>query len=426
MGGLRPVAACAAIAVSIGASGCAVHDAFQLPAVPSASVGAAGSCARDRDGAEVCLRARTDCSLDAFDCDPALVDPVGQLRRLAPDGQPSSFGAGQMLSVAWPNHFQSVQRLSGAGPARFLVTRSTATPRETDFGLVEPWDRTGDGDLAADELRIATSRPGNGLTRAFDTGTRYTHAGGGQRVGRLFAVPLERDAAGSEVLLYDVSRPSSPRLFSIVPHVGPAGEAVDQAGTASLAALADGHYLLVIGRRHANRLDFYRSATTDVATTAWRYIDGWSERELRTAIGDRDFGDYQNLALVPGADGALYMLGSHRDWTGHDWLDLHRLGIEPDPRGGVSMVVTKVARKHLRCYLGGTEHCDLDAGAGSYVGADGRLRVYAISRRPAPRRGGSSAVAMMAFVSAPKPATRARIATSRARPRQRHLRAAVK
>lgn len=398
--------------LALAVPGCGAHDAFRQPAADLAAGDAPGRCARDPDdrgGEPICLHARTDCSAGSFDCDRALVDPVGQLRALAPHGEPARFRVGEMVGVTRRNHFQAVQRLAGPGPARFLVTRSTADPGDSDFGLVELGDRP--GDAAADGvagLGLAGfpggERRDNRLIRAFDTGTAYTHAGGGQRVGRIFALPLERDARGSAVFIYDVSAPRAPRLLSMIPHRGPAGERVDQAGTASLAALADGRFLLVIGRRHANQLDFYLSTTADVATTGWRYLDHWSEDELNSAIGDRSFGDYQNLALLPEAGGGLYMLGSHRDSTGVDWLDLHQLGVRNDARGRITAVVTKVGRKHLRCSVRGVEHCNLDAGAGAYVGADGRLRVYAIAHEPARLDGFRSAesaasVAMMEFVS---------------------------
>jgi hypothetical protein len=332
----------------------------------------------------VCLRARTDCPAGALECERALVDPVGQLRRLPRVGAPLSFRAGAMASVDRRNHFQSVQRIPGRGPARFVVTRSTADPDDADVGLFQP---------------------GLGVLAAFDLGTAYTHAGGGQRMGAVFAVPLERGAGGSSVVLIDLADAGAPRLLASVPHVGPAGQPIDQAGTAGLAALADGRYLLVVGRRHANQLDFYLSSSADLATTSWSYLDHWFEGELATAIGDRAFGDYQNLALVPAADGSLYLLGSHRHRGGIDWLDLHRLSVQADSRDGLDVLVTKVARKHLRCSVAGAEHCDLDAGAGAYVGGDGRLRVYGVTRAARDRRarGSRAQIGMMEFVSAAAP-----------------------
>ena len=401
---LLPARAGLAIAVLLWAPGC-VHDAFESPAARR-SGSPAGGCARDGDGEIVCLRARTDCRPGALDCTPALFDPVGQLRVLRQAGAPIAFRVGPMVGVSRRNHFQGVQRLAGERP-RFVVTRSTAAPRDTDFGLVEL-----SGGAASGAGFGFAAEAGPRLSRAFDTGTDYTHAGGGQLMGRIFALPLERGAAGSAVQLYDLSVPGAPRLRAVVPHRGPDGEELDQAGTASLAALADGTFLLIIGRRHANELDFYRSATTDVATTRWRYLDQWSEAELETAIGDRAFGDYQNLALLPGADGALYLLGSHRHGGGPDWLDLHRVSVEAGRRGAARVVVTKVARRHLRCSFRGQELCDLDAGAGAYVGADGRLRLYAITHAASASRDGardgSAMVGMMEFVSDLRAARRSR------------------
>jgi hypothetical protein len=397
------------LSIALAAPSCAIRDAFWSPPGRSPDGLSPGGCARDRDGEQVCLRARTDCPRDALDCELPLADPLGQLRGLDRSGAPMSFRVGAMVRVSRRNHFQGVQRLVGDGPARFVVTRSTAAADEADFGVVELSSRT----RAARPLRrdpagglpVAAAPAGDRLTCAFDTGAAYTHAGGGQRVGRIFAVPLERGAAGSAVYLYDLSDPAAPRLLSVVPHRGPDGERLDEAGTASLAALADGHFLLVIGRRHANHLDVYRSTGTDLETTGWRYLDHWFERELATAIGDREFGDYQNLALLPGADGLLYMLGSHRHRSGTDWLDLYQLTLTASASAAPEVIVTKVGRKHLRCSVAGSEHCDLDAGAGAFVDRDGRLRVYAISHEAA-RSGDDGAadptaasVGMMEFVS---------------------------
>ncbi len=404
-----PARAGLAIVLLLWAPGC-VHDAFESPAARRPG-SPAGGCTRDGDGELVCLRARTDCRPGALDCTPTLVDPVGQLRVLRQAGAPIAFRVGAMVGVSRRNHFQGVQRLAGESP-RFVVTRSTAAPEDTDFGLVELTGGSGGATSVARAGFGFAAEPGHRLSRAFETGTDYTHAGGGQLMGRIFAVPLERGAAGSAVQLYDLSAPGAPRLRAVVPHRGPSGEEIDQAGTASLAALADGSFLLIIGRRHANTLDFYRSVTTDVATTSWLYLDEWSEAELESAIGDRAFGDYQNLALLPGADGTLYLLGSHRHRAGPDWLDLHRVSVTVGRRGAPRVVVTKVARRHLRCSFRGQELCDLDAGAGAYVGADGRLRLYAITHAASVSRDrapdGSAMVGMMEFVSDLRAARRSR------------------
>lgn len=368
---------------AIGISACAVRDSF-----PAGGVRQRVGGARCGGGGAICLEARVDCPPGALACEPALSDPIGQLRDLDGEGTPLSFRAGAMSSVSRANHFQSVQRLPGAGPARFVVTRETALREESDIGLVE-------------------SSPGDGaqeIARAFDTGTPYTHAGGTQRVGRVLVVPLERGVRGSAVHLYDFSRPSAgPRLIAAVPHRGARGEPISQAGAAGMAELADGRYLMVIGTRHARRLDFYLSRSSDLAAPGWRHLDRWDPDELETVIGDRTFGAYQSLHLLAGDDGALYLLGSHRAFFHRDRLDLHQLAIRRRPDGGPAVRLVKVGRKHLECRGGATDGCNLDAGTGVFIDGDGRLRIYAIGYAAArvafrPARD-EAPVRMMEFVS---------------------------
>ncbi len=369
--------------MALGISACALRDSF--PADP-ARVSASARCARGADGETVCLEARLDCRSGAADCEPAIDDPVGQLRDLDAEGQALSFRAGAMASVSRANHFQSVQRLPGAGPARFVVTRETERREESDIGIVE-----------------ASGERGERIARAFDIGTAHTHAGGTQLVGRLLVVPLERGTGGSAVQLYDFTRQAAPRRIATIDHRGAGGERLSEAGAAGMVALADGRYLLVVGTRHSRRLDFYRSAGPDLATSAWRHLDRWDPGELESAIGDRNFGAYQSLHLLAGRDGALYLLGSHRQFFHSDWLDLHQLAIRRGRDGRLAIRLIKVGKKHLECSGGAADRCNLDAGTGLFIDGDGRLRVYAIGYaaarvafRPPP---GEAAVHMVEFVS---------------------------
>lgn len=347
-------------AIVIAISSCALRDSFPDDLHrPRAEL---DRCARGAAGETVCLEARLNCPPGAPACEPAIDDPVGQLRDLAEDGRPLSFRAGAMSSVSRANHFQSVQRLPGAGPARFVVTRETARREETDIGIVES---TG-------------PRGGERVARAFDTGTAHTHAGGTQLVGRLLVVPLERGGGGSAVHLYELTPTSAPRLVAAIDHRGARGERLPEAGAAGMVAMADGHYLLVVGTRHSRRLDFYRSGAGDLASAGWRHLDRWDPGELETAIGDRRFGAYQSLHLLAGSDGALYLLGSHRQFFHSDWLDLHQLAIRRGSDGRLAVRLVKVGKKHLQCGGGAADRCNLDAGTGVFIDGDGRLRVYAI------------------------------------------------
>jgi hypothetical protein len=372
-------------ALVIAISACALRDSFPDDVRrPRADL---GRCAGVPGGETICLEARLDCRPGAPACEPAIDDPVGQLRDLAQDGRRLSFRAGAMSSVSRANHFQSVQRLPGDGPARFVVTRETARREETDIGIVES----------------SGPRGGERVARAWDTGTDHTHAGGTQLVGRMLVVPLERGSGGSAVHLYDLSSTAAPRLIATIDHRGARGERLSEAGAAGMIALADGRYLLVVGTRHSRRLDFYLSGTGDLAAAGWRHLDRWDPSELETAIGDRRFGAYQSLHLLAGKDGALYLLGSHRQFFHSDWLDLHQLAIRRGPGGAPAIHLVKVGKKHLECGAAAADHCNLDAGTGLFIDGDGRLRIYAIGYAAArvafrpPRE--QAAVHMVEFVS---------------------------
>ncbi len=370
--------------LALGISACALRDSF--PEGVHLPRGDLARCARGADGETICLEARVDCRADAPACEPAIDDPVGQLRDLAEDGRSLSFRAGAMSSVSRANHFQSVQRLPGDGPARFVITRETARREETDIGIVE-----------------SSTRGDERVARAFDTGTAHTHAGGTQLVGRMLVVPLERGSGGSAVHLYDLPPTSAPRLIAAIDHRGERGERLSQAGAAGMVALADGRYLLVVGTRHSRRLDFYLSGGGELAAAAWRHLDRWDPGELETSIGDRHFGAYQSLHLLAGTDGALYLLGSHRQFFHSDWLDLHQLAIRRGADGRLAVRLVKVGKKHLECGGGASDRCNLDAGTGVFIDGDGRLRVYAIGYAAArvafrpPRE--QAAVHMVEFVS---------------------------
>ncbi|MCY1034289.1 hypothetical protein OV207_22730 [Corallococcus sp. BB11-1] len=155
----------------------------------------------------------------------------------------------------------------------------------------------------------------------------------------------------------------------------------EDAGTASVARLADGRFLLIIGREHANDLEVYLSTTADLRASmnAFTLVDTWNESELRTAISDREFANYQNLNLVTQCDGSLFLVGTHLDLgTGRDWVDAHRVTAEGD-----NLVLTKAARRHLYCGYpspghdtSANRHCNLDAAGGVYVDPHGQLIVY--------------------------------------------------
>jgi hypothetical protein len=302
------------------------------------------------------LRGDVGCRYDSFDCNPAVDDVPGQIATLPSQGAVLGFHRGPMAALTWSRHWQGIQRLTGAHANHLILTRSTSRPSDADMGVVRLGSRLTDGRV----VRNVHSR------------TEHTHAGGAQLLGKVLAVPLEENAPGSRVELYDLSDPEDPSPIGLVEHTVAAGRSVADAGTASFARLADRRFLLVIGRRDARTLDFYLSTTADLRATGWAFVASWSHHDLRTAIGDATFGAYQSLQLVVGADGRLYLVGMHEDGLVFpaQWVDVFLV------EGARAFTITKLAKRRLEC--GGA--CSLDAGAGVYVDPKGVLVVYAVER----------------------------------------------
>jgi hypothetical protein len=322
------------------------------------------------------------CGWGADDCNRCVPDAVGAVNGLRDHGDVLGF-----FPIGDPvtqfNHWQGIQRLPAAGGRHLAVSHSGTTKA---FTVVELGSRdTGGARFRSNRLVADLSYPATSpssadraITDAWFSDMDYTHSGGMQASGNLLAVSLESSPTGARgrVAFYDLSSPSSP-LRLPVSQVGTS----EQAGTASLAKLADGRFLLILGRANANDLEFYRSTGTDLRSPAAGFepLDEWNERELLSAIGDWEFGNYQNLNLVTQCDGTLFLAGTHQNTiNGEDWVDLYRVAEQ-----GGQAVITKVARKHLYCgypspgYDSGTNRqCNLDAAGGLYVDPWGQLLVY--------------------------------------------------
>ena len=319
------------------------------------------------------IRALAPCPWGSADCNVCVADVVAAVSSLRTRGDAMGFHMNGAPDVTLVNHWEGVQRLMGAGGQYLALSRAlSAESQDVSFAIVRMASRNQDG-LRFRSNRLNRSRnilftpPPNGdrivTTMPHEEG--FTHAGGMQALGHVLAVPFERDGA-SKVVFYDVEQPLNPvRLTNEVDHTGLSGEA----GTATLGKLANGHFLLAIGRKAANFLDFYVSDTTDLKTTGYRWFDTWHQDELTG--NDSEFGDHQSLNFVAQCDGLLFMIGTHRSLSGlvgRDFIDVFQVS----NAAGNQVAIRKVAQKHVVC----DGNCDLDAAGGTYVDPDGRLYVY--------------------------------------------------
>jgi hypothetical protein len=344
------------------------------------------------------------CAGTTADCNACVSNAVSAVNSLRDHGDVMGFfPIGDPVSMT--SHWQGIQRLSVAG-GRYMAVSQSGSNRAFTVVHMESRDSGTGLRFRSNRLKVDAHYPAtapSGWDRSVHDEVLpwhlpYSHSGGMQASGNILAVSLESAPSGynGQVVLYDLSTPTAPRLLP-VSRVGTSTEA----GTASLAKLSDGDFLLILGRRDANNLEFYRSSSGDLhqSTTTFQLLDHWNEGELRSTLGDFEFGNYQNLNLLTQCDGTLFLAGTHRnDVTQEDWIDLYQLSEESG-----QVVITKVARRHLYCgypspgYSGGsTTHCNLDAAGGLYVAPDGQLIVYGTEHD---NDGPSGSVKMMEFRS---------------------------
>lgn len=319
------------------------------------------------------------CPWGSVDCNACIPDPVDSVNSLRSHGDILGFHMNGAPDVSLSHHWQGVQRLV-SGNARYLAVSRNIDDLTDDvsFVVVKMGSRNDTG-LRFRSNRLfpttffeATAPPASdGIVKTVPVLPGFKHAGGMQLSGNFLVVPFE-DGPGSKAVFYDLSNPENPQeLTNHVDHSSLSSEA----GTASLIKLMSGHFLLIIGRKNANILDFYVSQGTDLTTTAFDLFDSWDEGELLTTIGDEEFGNYQNLNLLTRCNGDLYLIGTHKNsLTSQDFTDLYRVsnGV------GDEVVITKVAKKHVICKYRGINHCNLDAAGGTYVDPGGRLYIYGV------------------------------------------------
>ncbi|HEU0030115.1 MAG TPA: hypothetical protein VFQ53_05765 [Kofleriaceae bacterium] len=337
--------------------------------------GNAPPCSSNNDTS--CLRPIASCAYGSFDCNPAVDDVIAQITALPDRGDSLAFDLGVLTDLPTrSHHWQSVQRLAAPTGNYLVLSRSTTRAEESDLAIIKVASRDGEGvrlrsnAVAIAPNMLAPTSASDRIIAEARVDSDHTHAGGTQLSGHVLAVPLEAGIPGSGVQLFDMTDPTQPRSLGTIDHDVPDGAGKSsEAGTASLARLDTGKFLLVIGRRDARVLDFYLSTSTDIRDTRWEYLDRWRAGELRTTIDDTNFGDYQNLQLVAGTDDRLYLVGMHEQGTvfTSQWVDLYVLG------GSTDIVLTKVAKRRITC-----EGCNLDAGGGVYVDPTGELIVYGV------------------------------------------------
>lgn len=211
------------------------------------------------------------------------------------------------------------------------------------------------------------------------------HAGGLGLLGDVLVVPLEGDIGASRTVFLDVSDPRAPRHIPI-----DIEGASDKAGAAALTRLPNGYFLCAVYRDEQQTpsgwFDFYLSQSTDL-------FAGF----LPVPLAQLHYGNvvnaagrkpaYQTVAFLPqekpNGDWQLFLLGT---WNtspaaptlpGADWLDVHRVELDPallgDPPVAVAPRLSFVSPRQFFCRDGWGNFA---AAGGLHVDDRGRLQLY--------------------------------------------------
>ena len=295
------------------------------------------------------IAAFSPCAWGSADCNACVADPVWSVQHLRSHGDAMGFHMNGTPDVDLLHHWQGVQRLMGAGGRYVAISRSLEhESTDVSFVVVEMASR----DLDALRFRsnrlhpswpiaLTAPRVRDKVVRTMPHEAGFLHAGGVQSLATSWQCRSRR-ARGRRWCSTTSPIPSIRKAGQQVDHTPLA----DEAGTATLAKLANGHFLLVIGRSDAVWLDFYVSTGTDLRTTDYTWFDTWHEDELTG--DDSKFGNYQNLSFVAGCGGTLFMAG-HSPELRRRFRRRLRRSVHGDQRPGDDVAIHKVAKKKLTC-----------------------------------------------------------------------------
>jgi len=324
------------------------------------------------------LRAYGQCPWGSADCNPCVTDVVGAFNKLSHHGDILGFQMNGAPDVTVTKHWQGVQRLM-PGSGRYLAVSRSG--QGVSFVVVQMVSRNATGarwrsNRKSWSYRVEhTAPPSTDKIVYEDAG--YDHTGGLQALGNVLAAPLEASGM-SKIIFYDMATPSAPvRLYELNHSIVNGTSGIGAAATASLTKLSDGRFLFIVARLDTTILDFYVSTTTSLTSPGFTFFATWNKSSgVGSTIGDYVFGKYQNISLVNQCDGNLFFVGTHNngDIAWQDWADLFRLELDGTTH---AVAVTKVGKKHMYCDFNGTNHCNLDAAAGIYIGPDRSLTLYA-------------------------------------------------
>ena len=237
----------------------------------------------------------------------------------------------------------------------------------------------------------------------------YQHPGGGQQVGKMLAIPLEKprqngsgtdlrrcilnldlDACdryfnypkapyASAIHFYDTSDPEDPKFRSQFIPRNADGQILEDAGTLGITPLPNGKYLMVLTGGESNETwHFYRSNGTDLSSEnlTWQYIDAMP------GPGTEDAHQTLNFLREGDINGNLYLAGARGIvlFSDRDKIDLYEVyGNTKNFEPGEVTAPVHFFNKAISPFpsTGGNKLLALSAASGFYVSPSGELLFYA-------------------------------------------------
>jgi hypothetical protein len=246
-------------------------------------------------------------------------------------------------------HFQGIQRF----PDQSLLVLTSDSNQEAYFVACK-----------------MTSDYRNGRALAPVTmSSRFKHCGGCQSFGNALVAGCEDPDTNrtSEVQFWDFTSGPTQLIPMTIPRSGP--EYVSTAGAVGMSTHGPGT-VLAVATYNAGTIDFYTSKLDPFRGSPFGLRFTWAaDTANKTNWIDQNWGAYQNINLLTQRDGRLFLIGTHRNDSDEDWMDLYAVNLELDP----SSALTKVGKKHMYCTLG----CDFNKAAGIFIESSDVFKVLA-------------------------------------------------
>ena len=298
------------------------------------------------------------------------------------------------------SHVQTIARLPGAdidigvvssGPWFALSRARPGNPGGAGVFLVHFADFAPNDGEALNRSETGDP-PSNRETVYYYPTADMDHPGGGQAMGRFFAVAVDCDEAskcGSRnyIDIYNFKEIGSPNaLVQRVP-VGAQGEQgnVSTITAVSMARLSSGQYLMfVLGKDNAHEGWFYISdLPVIVPSTRWNYAAYW-----KRSLGAEH--NYQNVTMVTECGtGDLYMFGTGN--AGYTVGAVIGSTFTGDPPGEEHIALLKIGEVNGQVTMeslgtrtfdpGSSEYCTFRAGATMHATPLGGMALYCSARR---------------------------------------------